>query len=334
MQYYNINFQIIHANGFEYIDKHFLQNYNKTAVVLTYAEFNLIDKDNFIVQLETNHIDMLFLHEWSSWQLIPDVSSIPISTFIFHYDYTIANTNNRFYYPQWLLYTAQLNLSNSTTLTTDYLFSCASRNFNNGRPGKIYNYQMLTNKPYFKNILFTKYKSIEPFELFALPELVDIKFKSIVDNFLLDYDTWEQLNYTDLDLITSMSTTTLDVYTKSLFHIIAETRIEEHLLSEKTFKAFHARQILIMCGPQYAIQHLRTLGFDMFDDIIDHSYDNIANWQERIDAMHLELDRVVTLDHAVLLDNTIIRRTQNYNHLHSTKLIDYILKPIASTIIN
>lgn len=52
--------------------------------------------------------------------------------------------------------------------------------------------------------------------------------------------------------------------------------------SEKIFKPFMSFQIPIFFGQQGLVKHLRRLGFNMFDDIIDNSYDEIENNLERM----------------------------------------------------
>jgi hypothetical protein len=49
--------------------------------------------------------------------------------------------------------------------------------------------------------------------------------------------------------------------------------IDETFITEKTWKVFTAGQIPVIIGPRGLVQRLRLLGFDMFDDIVDHSYD-------------------------------------------------------------
>jgi hypothetical protein len=214
--------------------------------------------------------------------------------------------------------------------TTEFLFNCACRNFNE-RPGKIYNYIQLKQKYYFDKILFSKYKSIHPLREYAMDFLTDAE----IVRFTEEYDSWQLMDSdeatnTGLDLVTSMNSTNYDVYKTSLFHIVAETSVNKSLLSEKTYKIFAVGQIPIMCGPQHAISHLRDIGFDVFDDIVDHSYDNIQDNKARIDAMHEVLDYIATLDHAKLLINTTDRRLHNFNHLKSTNLKESLLKLIVS----
>jgi len=49
------------------------------------------------------------------------------------------------------------------------------------------------------------------------------------------------------------------------------------IISEKTLDAFVALQLPIIIGYQGIISDIRNYGFDVFDDIIDHSYDDMPN---------------------------------------------------------
>lgn len=55
-------------------------------------------------------------------------------------------------------------------------------------------------------------------------------------------------------------------------------------ITEKTIHAFLALHPIIMIGHPGTVQYLRTQGFDMFDDLIDHSYDTIIEYKERTDS--------------------------------------------------
>ena len=63
---------------------------------------------------------------------------------------------------------------------------------------------------------------------------------------------------------------------KSFVSIVHETNNYEHtgiFLTEKSFKVFAWHQIPIFVATPGHVQVVRELGFDVFDDIIDHSYD-------------------------------------------------------------
>ena len=63
-------------------------------------------------------------------------------------------------------------------------------------------------------------------------------------------------------------------------------------ITEKTFKAFILGQIPIFIAPMGTVQCTRELGFDVFDDIVDHSYDNIEDPSKRIDEILNQIEYV------------------------------------------
>lgn len=68
-------------------------------------------------------------------------------------------------------------------------------------------------------------------------------------------------------------------YQTSFCSIICETGPTAHKpnFSEKTFRAIMQGHPIILIGAANSIGMLRELGFDMYDDIIDHNYDTISN---------------------------------------------------------
>ena len=73
-------------------------------------------------------------------------------------------------------------------------------------------------------------------------------------------------------------------YRNSFLEIVTESSFTSpgFLLTEKTRHAFVACNFPIFLFGQYGVAHLRDIGFDVFDDIINHSYDTIANPFDRI----------------------------------------------------
>jgi hypothetical protein len=66
---------------------------------------------------------------------------------------------------------------------------------------------------------------------------------------------------------------------KSLLSVVNESNdfsIPDVQLSEKTFKVFAWHQIPIFCSSPKQVETVRNIGFDMFDDIVDHSYDDAS----------------------------------------------------------
>jgi hypothetical protein len=73
-------------------------------------------------------------------------------------------------------------------------------------------------------------------------------------------------------------------YENSFVEIVSESSFDApgYMLTEKTMHVFYGCNFPILLSGCGAVQHLREVGFDMFDDIVDHGYDNMANPIDRI----------------------------------------------------
>lgn len=70
-----------------------------------------------------------------------------------------------------------------------------------------------------------------------------------------------------------------DVYGSCAVNVVTETQYDHApgIITEKTFYAMAAGQIPIIIGHPGAVQDLQELGFDVFPDIVDTSYDRMPN---------------------------------------------------------
>jgi hypothetical protein len=98
-----------------------------------------------------------------------------------------------------------------------------------------------------------------------------------------------------------------------LFNIAAETSSQSEanwrsvFLTEKTWKAIMQRQIPIWYGVPGLVQHVRSLGFDTFDDILDHHYDAIQDETQRHQSV---FDLIVQLNQQYSLGDCQTLRQQ------------------------
>lgn len=89
------------------------------------------------------------------------------------------------------------------------------------------------------------------------------------------------------------------MFKQCVFNIIAESGSQtdagvwrSHFISEKTFKAFGLRQIPIWFAVPGLVAEVRKLGFDVFDDVVKHDYDNIHDEHQRLAAVLAEVHRL------------------------------------------
>jgi hypothetical protein len=84
------------------------------------------------------------------------------------------------------------------------------------------------------------------------------------------------------------------VYGSCAVNVVTETLYDPvpGLFCEKTLFAMLAEQIPIVIGSQGLVSSIRAHGFDMFDDVVDTSYDNLHNETRLIQALDLNQDLI------------------------------------------
>ena len=87
----------------------------------------------------------------------------------------------------------------------------------------------------------------------------------------------------------------LNTYENSYVNIVTESNYvyDEIHITEKSLKPFYFYQLPIFLASCNHIKNLKDkFGFDMFDDIIDHSYDNIKDNKKRMFAFFDEIKKL------------------------------------------
>jgi hypothetical protein len=101
-------------------------------------------------------------------------------------------------------------------------------------------------------------------------------------------------------------------YTDSYINLVTETDMSNAFVTEKTWKPVASAQLFLIVGHKNAIEHLRDMGVDTFDDIVDHNYyDSEPDWQQRIQKIHRVLDDLLIQDLESIYKDTEQRRTSN-----------------------
>jgi hypothetical protein len=110
-------------------------------------------------------------------------------------------------------------------------------------------------------------------------------------------------------------------HTDSYLYIVTETTACNRLfLSEKVWKPLINMQLALIQGNPGSVALMRKHGIDMFDDIIDHSYDLELDWKKRTDMILAEADRLVKLDLEDIFKQTYHRRKSNQDLLRPENL--------------
>lgn len=123
--------------------------------------------------------------------------------------------------------------------------------------------------------------------------VIDNGFVKLKNNHNLlsdDYEIYDKVN----DNVSNFKNKLSEYYKNVFVEIVSETSYTEkaYLLTEKTLNSFYGCNFPIVLTSPGAVAQLREIGFDMFDDIIDHGYDAIEN---PIDRMYYAITRNLQL---------------------------------------
>jgi len=85
-------------------------------------------------------------------------------------------------------------------------------------------------------------------------------------------------------------------YTRSWLNIIVETYSSDNVvaLSEKIFRCLVTPVPWIVFSGRYTMARLRSLGFDVLDDVVDHSYDRLIEAHHKMSGFADTANRTIT----------------------------------------
>lgn len=101
-----------------------------------------------------------------------------------------------------------------------------------------------------------------------------------------DADNWEIYNNQPNDNVANFNRCLRPRYRNSFVEIVSESSFcaPSFNITEKTAHTFYGCNFPILLGGSGIVQHMRDLGLDLFDDVVDHTYDKMPNPFDRIVA--------------------------------------------------
>jgi hypothetical protein len=103
------------------------------------------------------------------------------------------------------------------------------------------------------------------------------------------------------------------LYAQHAVNIVTETEYNTYpgIITEKTVLAMLACQIPIVIGYPGIVAHIRDMGLDTFDDVVDNSYDLLPN-DTRLEQALLRNKRLITGEIDVSVYWSRLKSQQNY----------------------
>ena len=130
-------------------------------------------------------------------------------------------------------------------------------------------------------------------------------------------------------------------FKKSIFNLVTESSYENIgdtfetwsriMVTEKSVKPFRLHQFPIFLAPKGHVAYLKQLGFDVFDDIVDHSYDECSDPLLRIKLVTDLVNNLV--QHPIESYQNLIEKNWNRLEENRTKC-DSIKKQLDFDLVN
>ena len=201
-------------------------------------------------------------------------------------------------------------------LSNDINYSCGMTLYQSMVKDQIcYNLSVIdwTDDTYYKHILVKAARTyqIDYDELVSWCQKIGTK--------KLDFESSVDLN---LNQVGKISKELFQAHLNCYFEIVTETLIHEDTLfhSEKSFMPILFMNPFVLFGEFGSVNALRELGYDMFDDIINHDYDTKINEAERAKTLFNEISRLCDISHqgwCDILQSIQHRLINNRQHLKS-----------------
>ena len=113
---------------------------------------------------------------------------------------------------------------------------------------------------------------------------------------------------------------------------LPESRTENTFISEKTWKPIFSGQLFLILGSVGTIEYLRAIGVDVFDDIIDHSYDQEPDLEKKIGMLMTAITTLLAQDLDQVWRDTYHRRQKNLDLVYSPAFQQRMFADIASRV--
>lgn len=103
-------------------------------------------------------------------------------------------------------------------------------------------------------------------------------------------------------------------YTDSLFDIVTEATMDKQFLTEKTVKPLLFKKPFILFGAMNIHKHLVNLGFKLYDEVIDYSFDDIDDPYLRAEMFTKNIHKILEMDSKELYELLLPKIIYNFHN--------------------
>jgi hypothetical protein len=284
----------------------------KTVYVSQLDEPTLDDFINVVSNEKPNIIILLCETEWHSRELTIDLANLLNDNNI-----KLIVTVGAFisdYYVEQTKYFNNIEIIHWHTYWIHWAVQCSNQlDFNRTYTDFKYPYICLNNKNWIHRCMLVDEltgqglldKGIVTWNRFPARNPSLYQFKHYNDEVRLISDDFE----TKLD-----SFLIPDEYHQSFLHVIGEATTTVPFITEKTCLPILFKKPFVIMADQYFHQKLVNLGFELYDEIIDYSFDSEPDMLKRAEAIAVNVKRISEQNTTELYQRIKAKAERNYNN--------------------
>jgi hypothetical protein len=126
----------------------------------------------------------------------------------------------------------------------------------------------------------------------------------------------------------------IDMYNQTAYSIISETGFDNFysFYTEKTAKALLAKRLFVMFSGYKFLENLQQIGFQTFSNVIDESYDQIPDNQQRWLAAFEQVKKLCNMDQHEVFEKISPAVEHNYSLLMNTDWDQHMINQVQQKI--
>jgi hypothetical protein len=275
---------------------------SSVEVLLTKSKFILIDLNELTSQEVLNDAEY-FLNKYDNIEIVSTVQTNYVSRIKFSGNWFMSPIN--FYSAQnsspWAEYF--LSKLEKNNFNRPFVFDCLLGQHRESRDIIEAQYSASSQKDKF---IFSYYKDNIRNGLWDFP-IGKIKFSGQIINY-------------DEKTFSPSSAIPYSIYNQSYYSAVSETLNFNNysFFTEKIAKPILAKRPFVIFSGQFYLKNLKKLGFRTFADVIDESYDDIADLDLRTRKAWEQVEYLITQDPFEIYQQTQEIRDHNYNLFRTT----------------
>ena len=302
-----------------------------TSYISELDEPTLDDFAKVIENEKPNTIVLLCETEWHVRELTPELANL-LNSHNIKLVVTVCSHPSDYYNTQ-KQYFNDIEIVHWPTYWANWSMMCSGHlDFNKTYYDFKYPYICLNNKNHVHRCMLVDEltgqgildQGIVTWNKFPMREHNPYPFKYYDDNIRLLSDDFE----TKLD-----SFLIPEEYHESFLHVIGEATTTVTCISEKTWLPILFKKPFIVMADQYFHKKLVDLGFELYDEIIDYSFDSEPDMLKRAEAIAYNVKRITRQNIPVIYHQIKAKAQRNYeNYIRILTSTDYIPKVIMDRI--